>query len=155
MYFGKKDSGFAETLLYGVFGEILSNRAVSVLPFADIPDFPVFSAIFAAMSASVPDHGHFVQAQDPPFFLRHRKARPQSGQTGGSNASGIVIGLCTTIEIILHTRTHKGLFAFADYAIRHGKTDTLPGQPGPVYFPEDSLFPELLDLLYLQTGQAR
>jgi hypothetical protein len=130
----------------------LSNRAVSVLPFADIPDFPVFSAIFAAISASVPDHGHFVQAQDPPFFLRHRKARPQSGQTGGSNASGIVIGLCTTVEIILHTRTRKGLFAFADYISGHDKTDTLPRYPRPVYFSEDSLFPGLLDLLYLQTG---
>ena len=133
----------------------MSNRAVSVFPFADIPDFPVFSAIFAAISASVPDHGHFVQAQDPPFFLRHRKALPQSGQTGGSNASGIVIGLRTTVEIILHTRTRKELFAFADHAIRHDKTDTLPGQPGPVHFSENPLFPGLLDLLYLQTGQTR
>jgi len=41
------------------------------------------------------------------------------------------------------------LSVFADYISGHDETDTLPGQSGPVYFSEDSLFPGLLDLLYL------
>ena len=59
------------------------------------------------------------------------------------------------VEGVCRVSNHMSLSPFADYIGGHDETDTLPGYPGPVYFSEECLFPGLLDLLYLQTGQAR